>query len=222
MYKQREGYVKFLLERAAFIRSEDQWVSTDMLRAHHAAVTKHLPKAKQVFDRFQIVKLMNEKLNQLCRDPQREEEMMDRKVLKGMRWLLMKHPSSLDESKIERVRLQEALDLNRSLAVACCLKEELSQLWLQSTKDGAAEFLTDWCRRVRASGISVLKTIANTLEGYCTGILSWYDYPISRCPLEGINNKIGAMQRMVYGYKDKHCFIANLYALHLAKFALIG
>lgn len=71
-----------------------------MLRAHHAAVTKHLPKAKQVFDRFQIVKLMNEKLNQLCRDPQREEEMMDRKVLKGMRWLLMKHPSSLDESKI--------------------------------------------------------------------------------------------------------------------------
>ena len=120
------------------------------------------------------------------------------------------------------MRLQEALDLNRSLAVACCLKEELSQLWLQSTKDGAAEFLTDWCRRVRASGISVLKTIANTLEGYCTGILSWYDYPISRCPLEGINNKIGAMQRMVYGYKDKHCFIANLYALHLAKFALIG
>ena len=61
-----------------------------------------------------------------------------------------------------------------------------------------------------------------TLEGYRTGILNWYDYPISSGPLEGINNKIGAMQRMAYGYKDKDYFIAKLYALHLAKFALIG
>jgi len=30
------------------------------------------------------------------------------------------------------------------------------------------------------------------------------------------------MQRMAYGYKDKDYFIAKLYALHLAKFALIG
>jgi hypothetical protein len=27
---------------------------------------------------------------------------------------------------------------------------------------------------------------------------------------------------MAYGYKDKDYFIAKLYALHLAKFALIG
>jgi transposase len=61
-----------------------------------------------------------------------------------------------------------------------------------------------------------------TLEGYRTGILNWYDYPISSGPLEGINSTIGAMQRMAYGYKDKDYFIAKLYALHLARFALIG
>jgi transposase len=165
---------------------------------------------------------MNEKLTQLRRDLQREAETMNHKVLTGTRWLLVKHPSNLDESKNERVRLQEALDLNRSLAVAYYLKEDLSQLWKQSTKALAAEFLTDWCHRARASGIRVLITMANTLEGYRTGILNWYDYPISSGPLEGINNKIGAMQRMAYGYKDKDYFIAKLYALHLARFALIG
>ncbi len=147
---------------------------------------------------------------------------MDRKVLKGLRWLLMKHPSNLDNSKNDRVRLQEALELNRSLAVAYYLKEDLSQIWQQSTKALAERFLTDWCRRARASGIRVLITMANTLEGYRTGILNWYNYPISSGPLEGINNKIGAMQRMAYGYKDKDYFIAKLSALHLAKFALIG
>lgn len=197
-------------------------VATDMSSAYYAAVIKNVPNALQVFDRFHIVKLMNDKLTQLRRDLQREAEVMDRKVLKGLRWLLVKHPDNLDESKNERVRLQEALDLNHSLAVAYYLKEDLSQIWKQSTKAIAAKFLTDWCRRARSSGIKVLITMANTLEGHRNGILNWYDYPISTGPLEGINNKIGALQRMAYGYKDKDYFIAKLYGLHLAKFALIG
>jgi transposase len=197
-------------------------VATDMSSAYYAAVIRNMPTALQVFDRFHIVKLMNDKLTQLRRDLQREAEMMNRNVLKGMRWLLIKHPSHLDESKNERVRLQEALDLNRSLSVAYYLKEDLSQIWQQSTKAIAAKFLTDWCRRARASGIKALITMAKTLEGHRTGILNWYNYPISSGPLEGINNKIGALQRMAYGYKDKDYFIAKLYALHLAKFALIG
>lgn len=203
-------------------RAKIKAVATDMSSAYYAAVMKHLPNAMQVFDRFHIVKLMNDKLTQLRRDLQREAEMMDRNVLKGMRWLLLKHPDNLDDSKNERVRLQEALDLNRSLAIAYYLKEDLGQIWKQSTKAIAARFLTDWCRRARASGIRVLITMANTLEGYRSGILNWYDYPISSGPLEGINNKIGALQRMAYGYQDKDYFIAKLYALHLAKFALIG
>lgn len=197
-------------------------VATDMSSAYFAAVLKNLPNAVQVFDRFHIVKLMNDKLTQLRRDLQREADLMDRKVLKGTRWLLLKHPDNLDDSKNEGVRLQEALDLNRSLAVAYYLKEDLCQIWQQSTKAIAAKFLTDWCRRARASGIKVLITMANTLEGHRKGILNWYNYPISSGPLEGINNKIGALQRMAYGYRDKHYFIAKLYALHMAKFALIG
>ena len=203
-------------------RAKIKAVATDMSSAYHAAVVKNLPNAKQVFDRFHITKLMNDKLTQLRRDVQAEAATMDRNVLKGLRWLLLKHPENLDDSKNERVRLQEALDMNRSLSVAYYLKEDLSQIWQQTSKEVAARFLTDWCRRARASGIRVLLTMANTLEGYRTGILNWYDYPISSGPMEGINNKIGALQRMAYGYRDKEYFIAKLYALHLAKFSLIG
>jgi transposase len=70
-----------------------------MSSKYHAAVMKHLSNAGQVFDRFHIVKLMNEKLTQLRRDLQREAETMNHKVLTGTRWLLVKHPSNLDESK---------------------------------------------------------------------------------------------------------------------------
>ena len=38
---------------------------------------------------------------------------------------------------------------------------------------------------------------------YRTGILAYYDYPISTGPLKGTNNKIRTMQRQAYGFRDK-------------------
>jgi transposase len=217
-----ENALKPFWKRLRSSRAKVQAVATDMASAYYAAVRKNLPKAKHVFDRFHIIKLMNEKLTELRRDLQAEAEQMDKKVLKGLRWLLLKHPDNLDESKNERTRLEEALALNQSLATAYYLKDDLSQIWQQCDKASAAKFLTDWCNRARASGIKVLKTMAKTLQAYRTGILNWYDFPISSGPLEGINNKIGALQRMAYGYRDPEYFICKLYALHFAKFALIG
>ena len=92
-------------------------VATDMASAYYAAVLKNLPHAKHVFDRFHIVKLMNDKLTQLRRDLQREADKMGRKTLKGLRFLLLKHQENLDKAKNERARLIEALDLNQPLAI---------------------------------------------------------------------------------------------------------
>ncbi len=49
-------------------RAKLRAVATDMAPAYVAAVLKHLPKARLVFDRFHVVKLLNEKLTQLRRD----------------------------------------------------------------------------------------------------------------------------------------------------------
>ena len=120
------------------------------------------------------------------RELQREaEQALGKAFLKGTRWLLLKAPNNLDESRYERERLNEALNLNKSLATAYYLKEGLRQLWNQSGRFAALQFLIDWCRRARASGIRVLQTMANTLEGCRNGILNWYLYPISTGPWKG-------------------------------------
>ena len=203
-------------------RAKVNAVATDMSSAYYASVRKNLPNVKHVFDRFHIIKLMNEKLTQLRRDLQREAIAMGKDVLKGIRWLLLKGSDNLDESKNERARLDEALNLNEPLATAYYLKEDLNQLWQQLNKSSAERFLTNWCRIANASGIKVLQSMAKTLQTHRNGILNWYEFPISSGPLEGINNKIGALQRTAYGYRDQDYFISKLYALHLAKFALIG
>ncbi|MEZ6057481.1 MAG: ISL3 family transposase [Planctomycetaceae bacterium] len=198
-------------------------VATDMSSAYYAAVQKNLPKATLVFDRFHIVKLMNEKLTTLRRELHREaEDQLQKSTLKGTRWLLLKHPDHLEPERNDQERLQKALEMNHSLAVAYYLKEDLRQIWEQPARHEAARFLKDWCARARASGIRVLRTMANTLEGHRTGILNWYRFRISTGPLEGLNNKIKTMKRQAYGFRDTEYFTLKLYALHLTKFALIG
>lgn len=217
--KSLQGFWKRLRGSGAKIEA----AATDMSSAYYAAVLKNLPDAVLVFDRFHIAKLMNDKLTQLRRELQREAEQgLDKDVLKGTRWLLLKAPDNLDDSRNERVRLDEALSLNTSLATAYYLKEDLRQLWEQPNRLTASRFLTDWCGRARASGIRVLRTMANTLEGFRNGILDWYLYPISTSPLEGTNNKIKTMKRQAYGYRDLEYFRLKLYALHQTKFKLIG
>ena len=209
-------------KRLSGSRAKIQAVATDMSNAYYAAVAKHLPQAKHVFDRFHIVKLMNDKLSTLRRELQAEADRLGQQMLKGLRWLLLKYQAHLDPLKNERTRLDEALKWNESLAIAYYLKEDLRQLWEQPDKTTAGKFLTDWCGRAEASGIKVLQTMSKTLRTHRRGLLNWYDFPISSGPMEGINNKIGALQRMAYGYRDKEYFMHKLYALHLAKFALIG
>ena len=82
--------------------------------------------------------------------------------------------------------------------------------------------MTDWCARAKASGISVLKTMSKTLKTHRKGILAWYDHRISTGPLEGLNNKIKTLKRQAYGFRDLIYFKLKIYAIHLAKFELIG
>ena len=200
-----------------------QAVAIDMSPAYEAAVTQHLPQAKIVFDRFHVVKLLNEKLTQLRRELHREAtDMLKKEVLKGTRWLLLKRPENLDPKRNERQRLEEALKLNESLAIAYYLKEDLRQVWEQPHKTAAKNYLTSWYLQAMESGVRVLQAFARTLLAHQHGILAWYDYPISTGPLEGTNNKIKTLNRQHYGLRDQHFFTLKLHQLHETKYALVG
>ena len=136
---------------------------------------------------------------------------------------MLKNPENLDEDRNEHARLREALQLNQPLATAYYLKEDLrGQLWEQPHHAAAERFLDRWCRRARAAGIGFLEKFANTLQAHRSGVLAWYDCPISTGPLEGTNNKIKTLQRQAYGFRDQEYFRLKIYALHETKYALVG
>jgi transposase len=204
-------------------RAKIEAVAIDMSPAYINAVQTNLRKAVLVFDHFHILKLFNEKLSDLRRELYREAtEQLHKDVLKGTRWLLLKNPENLDQTRDESKRLHEVLLLNQPLATAYYLKEDLRRVWEQPDQPAAQRVRDDWIRRAESSGIRMRMQFAHTLAAPRSGILNYYDYRISTGPLEGTNTKIRVLQRKAYGFRDTEFFKLKIYALHETHYELVG
>ena len=189
-------------------------VATDLSAAFIASVMENCPNAVHVFDHFHVVKLMNEKLDDIRRKVySMEKDINKRKVIKGTRFLLLGNGSDIFD-KQHKTRLENALAMNEPLSKAYYLKEQLHQIWSQPMKAMAEKVLDDWIRQAEQSKIIQLQKMAVTVKTYKKGILAWYDCHLSTGKVEGINNKIKVMKRNAYGFRDEKYFTLRLYALH--------
>jgi len=197
-----------------------QAVATDMSAAYWSAVLHNLPQAALVFDRFHIAKLANEKIDELRRALVREADLLQKPVIKGVRYLLLSRKAHLQPAQLPA--LEEALKFNEPLSKAYYLKEELAQLWEQPSYHWMKFFLQDWCRRALESGIVQMISLAKTLHAHARGILNYWRHPITTAKMEGTNNKIKTLTRKAYGYRDESFFMLKLFSLHNARYKLIG
>lgn len=195
-------------------------VAMDMSGAYWAAVLEQLPGVALVFDKFHIMKLMNERLDELRRELVHEAEGPMKMVIKGTRYLLLTRGDNLSEDQLPK--LERALKLNEPLSQGWYLKEELGLLWEQPSYGGMENFLSQWCGRASQTGVKQLQKMAKTLQLHRGGILSWWKHPINNGRMEGTNNKIKTLNRQAYGYRDEDFFILKLLGLHESRYKLTG
>ena len=167
-----------------------------------------------VVDHFHVVKLMNEKLDEIRRiQYHMEKDINKRKVLKGTRYLLLSNGVDIFDKEY-KTRLDNALAMNKPLSQAYYLKEQLREIWTQVNKNNAEMVMLDWVKQAQESKVPQLVKMAATVMAHRTGILAWYDCHISTGKVEGINNKIKVLKRAAYGFRDERYFELRLYALH--------
>ena len=206
--------------RLRLAKAKIKAVATDMSAAYWSAVLEHLPDAVLVFDKFHILKLMNERLDDLRREMVREAEGPLKLEIKGTRFLLLRNPKNLTGDQIPK--LDEALRLNEPLLLGWYLKEELRELWNQTSRKQMEAFLNDWCDKAGQTGIGQMLKMAKTLRTHASGILAYADHRITTGKLEGINNKIKTLTKRSYGFHDENFFILKLLSLHHSKYKLLG
>jgi transposase len=114
------------------------------------------------------------------------------------------------------------MHLNEPLLFGWYLKEELRELWSQTSRKQMKAFLDDWCEKAITTGIGQMMKMAKTLRTHASGILAYSDHPITSAKLEGINIKIKTLTKRSYGFHDEDFFILKLFSLHHSRYKLLG
>jgi transposase len=184
-------------------------VCMDMWATYAKLVREHAPNAKILFDRFHIVKHLNEAVDAVRRDQWRRLTAKERAPFKGTRWLLLKNPWNLKDNQKER--LSTLVRWNTPLVRAWYLKEAFQLFWSYKQPWRAQQHLSKWIRSAMRSKLEPFKKFAQMLRTHLDGILPWTTIRLSNGAVEGMNNKIKSISHRSFGFRTAQNFIAAIY-----------
>ena len=182
-------------------------VCCDMSQAFVAGVETHFPNAHITFDRFHIMKVLNEAVDEV-----RREEAKTRPELAKSRYMWLKNPGNLHKAQREQLDALTLPKLNLKTARAWHLKLNFQELF-QQKPDEAEGFLKRWYFWATHSQLGPMKRAAATIRRHWNGILRWFSSKINNGILEGINSLIQAAKSRARGYRTTKNLITMIYLL---------
>lgn len=196
--------LKSHLEGKGVPNEQVKQASIDMSPAYISGIMENFPKAEVTFDRFHVVKVINEAMDTVRKLESREFDM-----LKGHKYTFLKNDGKLTrEQKGERYGL---LMLYPTIANAFRLKEMFNELWAFKDIEEAGGFLAYWCDLVEESGIEPFRKAARTILAHWSGIVNFAKSRLTNGILEGINSKIQLAKKRARGYRNIDNFINMIY-----------
>ena len=184
-------------------------VCVDMWAAYANLVEEYARNAQILFDRFHIVKHLNEAVDEVRRSEMRRLVGKEKAEFKSTRWLLLKNPWNLTTDQQER--LSTLVRLNLPIVRAWYLKEAFQLFWDYRQRARARAHLEKWMNSAMRSRLEPLKRFVRMLRSHLAGILAWTNIRLSNGALEGMNNKIKSISHRSFGFRSAKNFIAAIY-----------
>ena len=186
-----------------------QVVCMDMWAAYAKLVRDYAVNAQILFDRFHIVKHLNEAVDAARRDLWRQLTTQERVTFKGTRWLLLKNPWNLSSGQKER--LSTLVRWNSPLVRAWYLKESFQLFWTYRQPWRAQQHLLKWMNSAMRSRLEPFQRFVGLLRSHLDGVLAWTKTRLSNGAVEGMNNKIKSISHRSFGFRTAENFIAAIY-----------
>jgi len=178
-------------------------VVMDMWTAFKQAAKTNIPQAAIMYDKFHVMKSLNEKLNTVRKQEYHRLTNKNRDFIKGQKYTLLSRQKNLSTKGKRSLKL--LLDANARLNKAYILKESFTQLWSYKSETWARKFFERWRESLKWQRLKPYEDFAKMIESHWEGI-STYCNSEDKVPLgfvEGLNNKIKMFQRRAYGFKDE-------------------
>jgi len=178
-------------------------VCTDMWRAYRKVIEKRLVNAMHILDRFHIVKLLNEAVDQVRRQEAAKLRKVGIDLLKGLRYVFLKRPENLTEH--QEKALTSMLNKRWLATVRAYLWSRKFQLfWEYTSPYWARRYLRKWCKGAMHSRLEPIKKFVRTIRSHEDLILNWFvaKKAFSSGAVEGMNRNINLVTRKAYGYRS--------------------
>lgn len=189
-----------------------QYVCTDMWVGYRKAIRQYLPDAVHILDRFHIVKLLNDALEEVRREEAHELARKGIRLLKGLRYAFLKRPENLTPH--QRENLHGVLNRRSLRTVRAYLwKEKFQLFWDYMSPYWARWYLQRWCKGAMRSRLKPIKRFVNTVRKHEDLIINWFEArkAFNSGAVEGLNRKVNLITRKAYGYKSFEVLQIALY-----------
>jgi len=180
--------------------------SIDMGANFIAGVERNFPNADITFDKFHVVKLVNDAVDEVRRAESRENA-----VLKGTRYLWLKNVENLTPAQQRRLAALEGTNLDTLQAYQ--MRMNLQDVFKAPSLASARRFLDRWATWVRLSELKPMVRAAATIMEKADGILRAITSKISNGVMEAINGNVQAAKRKAKGYRSKRNLKAIIYLI---------
>lgn len=174
-------------------------VAMDMWDPYIASTIAHIPngKAKIVFDRFHIMKHMNEAVDAVRKEEHRLLMEDDFDILKGTKYLWLFAEENIPEKMAERFAFLR--ECNLKTARAWAIKESLRELWDYRRRGWAELFWKRWYFWATHSRLQPVKKVARMMHTHLENVLTYFEHRITNAVSEGLNSKIQTVKKTLTG-----------------------
>ena len=178
-------------------------VVMDMWKAFRNSTRKHAPQRAILFDKFHVMRHLNEALDKVRKREYARVSEKDRRFIKGQKYTLLSRNENLTTEG--RVALKMLLKANKRLNIAYLLKESFSQLWEYKKEGWARKFFGNWRTSLKWQRLKPYEEFAEMIESHWDGIATFIlsEDKVSLGFVEGLNNKVRVIQRRAYGLRDE-------------------
>ncbi len=182
-------------------------VCQDMSPAFLAGVKAELPKASITFDKFHVVKLLNDAVDKV-----RRAEQKDRPELRKSRYLWLKNPGNLTVAQQQKLAGLKMPKCNLKTARAYQIRLTFQDCYNQPA-DQAEAFLKRWYFWATHSRLEPIIAAAKTIKRHWDGVLRWHQSKLANGVLEGINSLVQAAKAKARGYRSTRNLTAMIYLI---------
>jgi transposase len=161
------------------------------------------PQALIVYDKFHVLGHLQDALDEVRKKEYGRLTGPGRRFIKGQTYALLSRWKNLTTPGRRGLRL--LFKANKRLHTAYLLKESFEQLWSYESPAWARRFFEHWRDALKWQRLKPYEKFAAMIDKHWDGIVAYChaDNKVALGFVEGLNNKIRALQRRAYGFRDE-------------------